>query len=53
MTLQPITTGKMLYIAAAVVLFVGGIGSPIIPNPALWGLFCIVLGTLFGKTPAR
>ena len=38
--------GMIFYIVAAVVLFVGGIGSTVIPNPVIWGLFCIALGLL-------
>ncbi len=53
MTLRPMTVGKLLYIAAAVILFIGGIGSPIIPSPVLWGLFCIALGNLLGDMPVR
>jgi len=51
--MRPMTIGKMLYIAAAVILFIGGIGSPVIPSPGIWGLFCIALGHLFGDMPAR
>ena len=40
------TIGMIFYIVAAVVLFVGGIGSTIIPNTVIWGLFCIALGLL-------
>lgn len=47
------TVGRMLYIAAAVILFTGGIGSPLIPNPPIWGLFCMALGSVFANTPAR
>ncbi len=42
------TIGMIFYIVAAIVLFLGGIGSTAIPNPVIWGLFCIVLGILFG-----
>jgi hypothetical protein len=38
----------IFYIVAAVVLFVGGIGSTAIPNPVIWGLFCIAMGLLLG-----
>jgi hypothetical protein len=51
--MHPLTIGKIFYIAAAVILFIGGIGSPVIPSAGLWGLFCIALGNLFGDTPAR
>jgi hypothetical protein len=40
------TIGLIFYIIAAVVLFLGGIGSAVIPNPVIWGLFCITLGLL-------
>jgi hypothetical protein len=40
------TIGRVLYAIAAVVLFLGGIGARFIPNPELWGLFCIALGLL-------
>ncbi len=42
------TIGMIFYIIAAVVLFLGGIGSTIVPNPVIWGLFCITLGILVG-----
>jgi hypothetical protein len=38
----------IFYIVAAIVLFVGGIGSTAIPNPVIWGLFCIAMGLLLG-----
>ena len=40
------TIGHIFYVIAAIVLFLGGIGARFIPNPELWGLFCIVLGLL-------
>lgn len=42
------TIGAIFYILAAIVLFLGGIGSTIIPNAVVWGLFCIALGLLLG-----
>lgn len=42
------TIGAVFYILAAIVLFLGGIGSTIIPNSVIWGLFCIALGLLLG-----
>ena len=42
------TMGTIFYVLAAVVLFLGGIGSTIIPNAVIWGLFCITLGLLLG-----
>lgn len=53
MTMRQLTVGKMFYIAAAAILLIGGIGSPLVPSPGLWGLFCIALGGLFAETPAR
>jgi fatty acid desaturase len=53
MTLRTLTIGNIFYIAAAIILFIGGIGSPVIPSAGIWGLFCIALGHLFGDTPAR
>jgi len=38
------TIGMLFYIIAAIILFLGGIGSTIMPNPVTWGLFCIALG---------
>ena len=43
------TIGMIFLVIAAIVLFIGGIGSPIIPNPVIWGLFCIVIGLLLGE----
>ena len=43
------TIGMIFYIIAAIVLFLGGIGSPAIPNPTTWGLFCIALGLLLAE----
>ncbi|MHB1038265.1 MAG: hypothetical protein ACYC0Y_26885 [Pirellulales bacterium] len=40
------TLGHIFYVIAAIVLFLGGIGATFIPNPAIWGLFCIALGLL-------
>jgi hypothetical protein len=40
------TIGNIFYIVAAIVLFVGGIGVTVLPNPVIWGLFCIALGLL-------
>ena len=38
--------GMIFYVLAAIVLFLGGIGSTIVPNPVIWGLFCVALGLL-------
>jgi hypothetical protein len=40
------TIGHIFYVIAAIVLFLGGIGARVIPNPDIWGLFCIALGLL-------
>jgi hypothetical protein len=40
------TIGMILYLVAAIILFLGGIGSTAVPNPMMWGLFCIALGLL-------
>jgi hypothetical protein len=53
MTMAPMTIGRVLYIIAAVILFSAGIGSPLVPEPGIWGLFCIACGNLFGDAPAR
>ena len=42
------TFGTIFYILAAIVLFLGGIGSTIVPNAVIWGLFCLTLGLLLG-----
>jgi hypothetical protein len=38
--------GSVFFVIAAIVLFLGGIGSTIIPNSVIWGLFCMTLGLL-------
>ena len=43
------TIGRILYVIAAIVLFLGGIGARVIPNPDIWGLFCIALGLLLDE----
>ena len=43
------TIGMIFYVIAAVVLFLGGIGSTVIPNPVIWGLFCIALGLMLDE----
>jgi hypothetical protein len=43
------TIGTIFFVIAAVVLFLGGIGSTSIPNPVIWGLFCITLGLLLAE----
>lgn len=36
--------GKILYLAAAVILFLAGIGATFVPSPMIWALFCVALG---------
>jgi len=43
------TIGRILYVVAAVLFFLGAIGSTVIPNPSTWGLFCIALGLSLGN----
>jgi len=43
------TIGMVFFVIAAIVLFLGGIGSTIVPKPEIWGLFCIALGLLLGE----
>lgn len=43
------TIGTIFYIIAAVILFVAGIGVTAIPNPMIWGLFCIAIGLLLDE----
>jgi len=40
------TLGRIFYVIAAILFFLGGIGSTVIPNPTTWGLFCVALGLL-------
>jgi hypothetical protein len=41
------TIGMIFYIIAAIIFFLGGVGSTVIgPNPSIWGLFCLALGLL-------
>jgi hypothetical protein len=41
--------GMIFFVVAAIVLFIGGIGSTIVPNPVIWGLFCIAVGLVLGE----
>ena len=43
--------GMIFFVIAAVILFLGGIGMAAIPNPILWGVFCIALGLILGGVP--
>ena len=43
------TIGMIFFVIAAIVLLLGGINSPIVPRPEIWGLFCITLGLLLGE----
>lgn len=38
--------GMVFYIIALVIFFLGGVGSQIVPNPIIWGLFALTLGLL-------
>jgi len=39
----------IFYVLAALIFFLGGIGSTAIPNPIIWGGFCIALGLLLDE----
>jgi hypothetical protein len=39
----------VFYVVAAIVFFLGGIGSPAIPNTLVWGGFFIALGLLLNE----
>jgi hypothetical protein len=41
--------GMIFYVIAAVILFLAGIGVTAIPNPMIWGLFCVTLGLLLAN----
>ncbi len=43
------TIGKILYAVAAVVFLLAGMRVTFVPNPEIWGLFCIALGLLLGE----
>jgi hypothetical protein len=43
------TVGMIFYLVAAIILFLAGIGVTAIPNPIIWGLFCIALGLLLDE----
>jgi hypothetical protein len=43
------TIGRVFYVMAAIILFLGGIGATVIPNPVIWGLFCMALGLLLDE----
>jgi hypothetical protein len=38
------TIARILYAIAAVLFFLAGIRVTFVPNPEIWGLFCIALG---------
>lgn len=40
--------GILFLILAAILFFLGGVGSAIIPNPVTWGLFAMTLAMLLG-----
>ncbi|HLA83288.1 MAG TPA: hypothetical protein VJL29_00725 [Thermoguttaceae bacterium] len=43
------TIGMIFYVAAAAILLLAGIGVRAVPNPEIWGLFCIAIGLLLDK----
>lgn len=43
------SVGMIFYVIAAIILFLGGIGSTAIPNNMIWGVFCIALGLLLDE----
>jgi hypothetical protein len=43
------TIGRIFYAIAAALFFLAGIRVTFIPNPEIWGLFCIALGLLLGE----
>jgi len=36
--------GNIFFLAAAILLFLAGIGSTLLPNAHIWALFCVALG---------
>ena len=40
------TIGRILFLAAAILLFLAGIGSTLVPSAMIWALFCVALGLL-------
>lgn len=40
--------GWIFLILAALLFFFAGIGVTVIPNPTVWGLFCMALGLAVG-----
>jgi hypothetical protein len=38
--------GQILFLIAAILLFLAGIGTTVVPNPTVWALFCLALGLL-------
>jgi hypothetical protein len=44
--------GWVFFLIASVFFFLGGVGSVLIPNPMMWGLFFLALGlTVGGSLP--
>ncbi len=43
------TIGRIFYVAAAVLFFLAGIGSTVIPSAPTWGMFCVALGLLLAN----
>jgi len=44
--------GRILFIAAAILFFLAGVGSLLIPNAVTWGLFALALGLAVGGSLA-
>lgn len=42
--------GFWLLVFACILFFLGGVGATVIPNPMIWGLFCMALGMLAGSS---
>lgn len=40
--------GWVFMLIAVIVFFLAGIGVTFIPNPMIWGLFCMALALLIG-----
>jgi hypothetical protein len=40
--------GWVFMVLAAILFFLAGVGSPLVPNATTWGLFCMALGLAVG-----
>lgn len=40
--------GWIFILMAVILFFMAGIGMALVPNPMIWGLFCLALGMLVG-----